>query len=259
MRRQFNDSPISLFSFQDIITATTGILILLAMILALSIVGAKKRENTPQPELDIVALQQELEQIEQAISQYRELLRKSQQRANKIASLSPEEAENQRVTLEHLLTGLQSQLDTLDNQAQREQQKSNDLGISSKIEDRKKELAQLEVALKSIREQIEKIQRDNHVYFNFRDVTSPPTIVEITSDKLTMIDMGQSSGAQQQFRSIDELLDFIDRSGQSDSYFVLAIKPDGITNYAQLRLELEHRDADLGVILVPENETIRKQ
>lgn len=259
MRRRSNDSPISLFSFQDIITATTGILILLALILALSIVGARQRENTPQPELDIAALQQELAQIEQVISQYRELLRKSQQRANKIASLSPEEAENQRVTLEHLLAGLQSQLDSLDEQKQREQQKSNDLGISSKIEERKNELAKLEATLKNIQGQIQQIKSDNHVYFNFRDVTSPPTIVEITSDKLTMIDMGQSSGAPQQFRSIDELLDFIDRSAQSNSYFVLAIKPDGITNYALLRLELESRNADLGVILVPENETIRKQ
>ena len=37
-RRKNNSAPMSLFSFQDIITATTGILILLALVLALSVI-----------------------------------------------------------------------------------------------------------------------------------------------------------------------------------------------------------------------------
>ena len=57
-RRKLNSSPMSLFSFQDIITATTGILILLALVLALSVIiqGAESEIETDYADDSQIAL-----------------------------------------------------------------------------------------------------------------------------------------------------------------------------------------------------------
>ena len=44
-RRKSNDNPFTLFAFQDIITAVTGILILITLILSLSLVEQPQKHN----------------------------------------------------------------------------------------------------------------------------------------------------------------------------------------------------------------------
>src|SRR3990170_1664670 len=86
-RRGVNEDPISLFSFQDIITSVTGIIILLALLLVVELTKRPQQVLSDGGSNAASLLQSEIHDLESRISSLKELLASSSKFANEIASV----------------------------------------------------------------------------------------------------------------------------------------------------------------------------
>ncbi|MBR0459915.1 MAG: hypothetical protein IJJ26_11815, partial [Victivallales bacterium] len=127
-----DSSPISLFSFQDIVTSLTGIMVLIILLLAIELL--QTRESVPQPEpslskeLQHAKIQQEqlqktLQQLEQQFEQQRNQAHilttcdpatLPEQIQNTLAALAQENQLHLRLNTQHQI--LKNQIDTASSQ-----------------------------------------------------------------------------------------------------------------------------------------------
>jgi hypothetical protein len=253
-RRRANASPMSLFSFQDIITATTGILILLALVLAISLItqGAPSVIETPAATDDRLnyrlALIAEIESMRNQSTEIGDLAasltsatpdeirRKSAQAAESIKQLKLDVA-NARTTLT-----------TLEDQKKELEQEADRSALKAKLDKLNEEIEQTNLKLKEI-------TAENRVVYNFRNTNRTPWLVEIKGASIQAAKAGVAS-TPNSFRSASEFNRFAMGLPDSERYFVLLIAPSGISKSEQIRDFLAEKNVDLGMDLIGENQQV---
>ncbi len=252
-RKKQISSPFSLFSFQDIITATTGILILLALILALSVVVQK---SAPAPAAaedisDLVALHdavvKEVEQIKSAQT--------VAQDANQLAAqYSPEELKNKLATAQSA-----NQIDMANQAAMAAQKQAMEKefaesNISDVVDDLEKKLAATSAQITNTQKKMQELQAGNRVVYNFHDTASSPYVVQIDGTR-TLTGKSDVSQAPRVDNTVRTFIDFAKSLPAQDRYFLLLVKPSGISRYNLMREYLDDMNADVGVELIGESTT----
>ncbi len=252
-RRRPTSSPFSLFSFQDIITATTGILILLALILALSVVVQGNQSVEPKQELvDTTELEQEIEQLENEISLLVVAADKVSKQAAAVSNLTPDELKNKFEALKASIAVLQSNIDVKEALDKSNDSRLAELRGDSQYQQEAKKLAQLKQNVSLTKQKIEKLKKDNRVVYNFRQSSAPPWLVEISGAEIKAAKAGVKQPARV-FATAKELVEFSETlTGRP--YFVLLVKPSGVSKYALARPYLETGGAEIGVELLSEDE-----
>ena len=99
MKRRSASSPISLFSFQDIITGLCGLLILFVLIMVIDLVVRRDGSPPPPPEPDrpVTELQAEIANLQEQLAALRHVVAEKRSRLN--LSLSKAKAEDARKQL----------------------------------------------------------------------------------------------------------------------------------------------------------------
>ena len=91
-RRRNSEAPMSLFSFQDIIAAVTGVIILITLLLTVVLISRTEsttQTNVPPPTLDeLTARMKELEQARSSLQQSREENREEIDGLNSVAPIT---------------------------------------------------------------------------------------------------------------------------------------------------------------------------
>lgn len=91
-RRRNAQQPVSLFSFQDIITAITGIMLLVVMLLVLDLMEREVEDSVPQDSTERQELQDEVEQLESRKDRLKERLETNEEQLQGVdITSSPEE------------------------------------------------------------------------------------------------------------------------------------------------------------------------
>lgn len=98
-RRQ-QGSPLSLFSFQDIITSVTGIMTLITLLLALELSQRKPIEPAADTTATTVALQSKQEDLRREIEELRQRFERQRETLGSIAGISVEKIQLERELLE---------------------------------------------------------------------------------------------------------------------------------------------------------------
>ena len=95
MRRRDQTAPMSLFSFQDIITSVTGIIITVTLVLALELVQSlAERQSTETPAV-ARQVRTALEEARQQVEALRSQVRNEGDRVARWAALSPHQLERE--------------------------------------------------------------------------------------------------------------------------------------------------------------------
>lgn len=261
MSRRGNTAPaISLFSFQDIITAVTGVMILVTLLLALELV--KRKEGSPAHQTEVVSEQldeaiQSTKQIElliaandERIHDLREQVANNQEGLKEIASLDPEKLRDQLAQLQGQDRDLQMKI-------------ARTTGQVAEVEDRIKKRppgdtdpAKLEIIRTAIAvtvRKLEQLKNSNRVVYDVKsDVSKKVWIVEISGSVIRAATAGKAS-TPENFSSAEEFLSWAGRRNAATEWFFLVVKPSGIGAYNQIYKALSSTPFDRGTGVLSED------
>jgi len=241
VRRRSSESPVSFFSFQDLMTGTIGVMILIALILVLwltevveSVEAYVAREPTQESD-ELATLRSEVMTLElsfarQTMAQLRLRLRTLYEEIE----ARKEEIAEKTAELRTMVEGEYS-----------------DESATTESRHLQQQLEQLEATLE------ERRRSDRLVYIASQSFALQPLLIEMssgairvsgTSDAETVIEFTDEELALRLERALAWLEGFSDE----EFYCLLLLKPSGLPLYEQLRAALVEKGFQIGVDLMPE-------
>jgi hypothetical protein len=281
-RRRRNGSPFSLFSFQDIVTSVTAVIILMTLLLALELIHRTLEAASPRL-VSAAEVREAIAQAEGHAEELRDRLRQTGEQLRQAASVSP-------ASLERELRDLKSHRDTLTaelGQLRKEQaaakkaeqnamaqafdqeaEKAELENLRAKQESLAKSVAQQRQANEAKRGEIEEMKLDKTAKAKGRRIYNPAPgagkqawLVEVARDRFAVAPLGKVARpiifAQRSIQGrISAFSAWMQKRSAAKDYFVMLIRPDGIDSFDALREAVDARGFDMGFDLIGENEIV---
>lgn len=235
MARRNNAIPrFSLFSFQDIITCTTGIFLLITLLLALDL--AERIEASPQSQapkvVDQLAVEQtqleaQLAELESEVQSQTEMLNSGA--LIDVASMQSHiESSQNRV---QQLNREQQRLSVLESRAIQQQRELEDRQQQRTPE--KDEIRQLQERLDDAQQQMSEMKSSNRVFYNATVGSGrTPWLVEMGHQRIIVAPAATTRGATPQiFTSPAALLAWSAQQSSSTIHLIILLKPDAVEEY----------------------------
>ncbi len=262
-RRNRDVTPFSLFAFQDIITAVTGIIVLVTLLLALDLFTRKP--NTP--DLDTHAL---AEQARRAIAAAQaEQVELEAQRAQDqtvvlaTARLSPSEVERRRYDLTQESAQLRRELSELDAQVARAAAARDKLEAERyERRDDAEQLAALRAQLAALEAKLAELEQSERMIYNLPpDAEKQAWLVEVGEEEVQVARAGideppQTYSARETVLSDSPLTEWIRTRQPAREYFVLLVRPQGVRVFDDLREHLRREGFEYGFDLIGRDVTV---
>lgn len=238
----------SLFSFQDIITSVTGIMLFIVLMMTLDLLEQKQGSPTTRTETLIAESRELLERIEQQVAEQRQQLAVDASGLEKWAGrdisevkalLEKRESENRKLRLE---------LDAarrMSKEIQATQSEESEKGVET--ESLQKRLAEILKEQEALTARLKRLQQSNRVVYRAsRTRGRRAWLIEISGGELLAAEVGVKRPPQR-FRSAEECLDWAKSRNSLTEFFTLLVKPDGITAYELLEDELQKAGFERGI------------
>jgi hypothetical protein len=263
-RRKRSSSPISLFSFQDIITSVTGIMILITLMLALEVI--QKKENGPDAQSRQLAsdaqrsaeeIAQRIESNKQAIEQMRHKLQQTTQELTELAQFDADQLRRQATDLNEVSTHLSNELQKSSAQRAAATKRAQQ---AKEAKDRRasdpQTLAETIIAAKEKTAQLEQMKKSGRMIFSPTEGDEKaPWLVEIDENRIAVAEVGKEAPPQS-FATPDQFFAWAGDRNPSREYFVLLVKPGGIKHFGQIQDDLLNElGFDVGYDVLPSNQT----
>ncbi len=251
-RRGRSSTPISLFSFQDIITAVTGIMILVTLILALELIQRIK----VSPPRKTAELSDELDAMSSQIAEIKEELAQSQAKTAELAGFDANRVHQQLQNLHELNLALNGELakSERERQAARERRQEAEKEKQQRAGDPKTLRALVAEAQKK-QEALQKLKRSNQVIFNaVPGESKSPWLAELSASQILAAPIGRRSRPER-FGSPSEFIGWARQRQRDAEYFVLMIKPSGVRVFPEVLHSLQGLGFDIGFDLLDEDHT----
>jgi hypothetical protein len=265
-RRGRGGNPISLFSFQDIITSVTGIMILVTLFLGLEIM--RRREQSPAHQTQSLA-----EEIQQAAAQSGQVEAAVAANRRQIDELrnslvdeeghlledvkyDPEQLERQLRDLTALNHMLEQEVTESDSRRQAAERSLADL--AARADSRAAERQSLDRLIQQAQQkkhELDKLRQANRVIFNPDQAsTKTPWLVELSPQRILAGVVGKKQPPQS-FANVQTFLAWATQRKAAGEYFVLLIKPEAVHDFTVARAALEKAGFDLGYDLLKADHT----
>jgi len=258
VRRRSSESPVSFFSFQDLMTGTIGVMILIALILVLwltevveSVEAYVAREPTQESD-ELATLRSEVMTLELSFAR----------QTMAVESITDTTEMHPDRRLAQLRLRLRTLYEEIEARKEEIAEKTAELRTmvegeysdeSATTESRhlQQQLEQLEATLE------ERRRSDRLVYIASQSFALQPLLIEMssgairvsgTSDAETVIEFTDEELALRLERALAWLEGFSDE----EFYCLLLLKPSGLPLYEQLRAALVEKGFQIGVDLMPE-------
>src|SRR3954471_6793037 len=166
-RRRRKSSPFSLFSFQDIVTSVTAVIILITLILALELVTRQPTSAADQLHQSVAALQSALEQADHERQSLVTRLQQEAARTLEQASTTPKLLQRDLEQTQEQVAKLQQELEQLrlrQNSAKRQEDAA--LARSLDRNAHRKELEDLKTKSSAAESERQQIVNGNQLIFN---------------------------------------------------------------------------------------------
>ena len=252
-RRKCVSAPFSLFAFQDLITATTGIILLITLMMAVDLVqNVRRAEAAPQED-----------KSPHVASLLRHAVNESASEIDRLQKILDEtstirfDADSLRRRLAELTSAakeLESQNEKIQTtqekiNARREQHRQNAKDLTPEAIDA---LAKEQAAIAS---QIETMKETNRVIFNRpAGAAKTPWLVELNETSILAAEIGHVR-APQSFPTADAFLQWVQDQDRNSQYFVLLVRPASIETFSTVRKSLQDRQFDVGYDLLRSDQT----
>ncbi|MDA7926339.1 hypothetical protein N9B46_05780 [Mariniblastus sp.] len=244
----------SLFSFQDIITATTGILILLALVLALSVIiqGAESEIETDYADDKQIA-QRDI--LANEVNRLSELLSDMNQASSTWVNSTPSELKEkiQSATIEE--NRFQREIRNFEKLLRDQKDNYLELDLAIKSTDLKNRIGQQDDANKAAAIRLSELKSADRIFYNFRANSREVWLVEISGTKIITYKPGSNS-APREFDAVWKFNKHAASLKTSEQYFVLFLKPSGMSNYNKIYSYLDENNCEIGLELIGESQTV---
>ncbi|MCS7304549.1 MAG: hypothetical protein NZ602_05505 [Thermoguttaceae bacterium] len=265
--RKDRSGPITLFSFQDILTSLMGVVFLIVLLMSLQMIHQIPRVSDLSYQ-QAAQLQREIQQMEADCQKLQEQLRQRQEEAQRIA-LGRQELEEQHRQLEQRCQSVEAESQALQHQLVKLQQEQKNLETQLQEAPERKQIKQWEQKLSRLRGQLARLKTDELWIFNPAPGEKIPWLVDLAAPawRILSVQTGQPvqifdhSSAE---RRITSLLTWARSRDRHREYFVLFVRPSALEGsvlyrqnpYYKLRQALEEAGFELGVDLLGENQQL---
>ncbi|MDZ4819490.1 MAG: hypothetical protein SGJ20_11005 [Planctomycetota bacterium] len=282
-RRGRSSSPISLFSFQDIITSVTAVIILITLLLVVELV----HRQLSAAETTVADIQDELsDAVDQAEQQKAALAARLEQGAAVLQDSTTAPAEVQdAVELQRQLEALRAEQDRLRQQLE-SAKKHEETAMASKFDRREEqaELDRLQNEIAATEQAIQKQQQANvqheqqvrdlkaqqgesannnrrRIYNPAAGTSKQAWLVDVHTDRLEVAPLGKSAtpvslAFSSASRSGPALRNWAKDLSSRSNYFILVLRPNGTEAFDSLRTSIEAAGYEVGFDLVGQDEVI---
>lgn len=265
-RRRSSAPPISLFSFQDIITSVSGVLIFLTLIMTLELLQRQK-DSPPQKTREIV------EDMSQAIATANDEIRvleaklaKQSAETNQRVRQNPTELRSQKAIVGAEVRQVGTELDRIQQELQRARERAQQ---AQKVEPQEKaekvRVEEIAKQTRAIEAKLAELRSKNQLLYATPSGTNKVAwLMEVTGEHL-LIARADHPKAEVVIEdaSLEERLERADEWARKldtkQNYVVLIIKPSGIEQHPKLLDALEQTRISIGFDLVEENQTVIEQ
>lgn len=250
-KRRHPPSAFSLFAFQDIITAVTGIMLLICLILALELINrveaAPPATSTGQDE-DIEA---KIAKLEGQIAALNERMRESDRGLGELPTLDPRTLESKLDDLRFDISELEDEIDKAKQERRRLEEEHGDAtaDADAKSQGHNDRVNGIKDAIDDIDKKQKALEGGETIVFRTRSVSKETWVVEI-SDQFTAAPLGKSQEPIV-FRSVSQFVPWANRLNPSRTAFLFVVKPNGIERYTTASdALLENTDLAVGIYLI---------
>ena len=271
MSKKDNSPAISFFSFQDIITSITGIMFLVVMMLVLMILNQSSPADREAKAVkgDLRQLNLELQELKESFEQYRRKTARSQKRAAELAALKEKDLPELKKTLTLALQSADAEIKQL-----ADEEKEQLLILQKEQENSKKNIAETEriaaenskqqQTVRQLSETLERQEKQHQQYVRIlqlawqKSSSKQPVFLECSANSIRSGTLDGSSPVQE-FRSVDECLNWCRTQPAGGVCFVLLIKPSAFSYAEKLSRQLQKAGYERGREVIPDESPLLGQ
>ena len=274
MARQDNDSnPISLFSFQDIITAITGIMFLVVLLMIILFMQNYLQRTPTQPATS-AALQQEVSRLQQQLQKLQHEQDRFEQSLTELQQFSPEALQQHKQLLQQQIQIQRQQLQhnsrLLDQlQLQLQNMHENFLMNQQSVQQQQTALLQLQqqkILLEQIWQQTRQNcqQQQKLIKYTFKNTNNKtPILLQLDHAGLQILKLDdrqyidfRTPHAGDFSRLSERFTSWLRNCSPHLYYFTVAVNPSGFTHAADVLDLLKKHHFERGVEILPDDQSV---
>lgn len=254
-RRRSAIPRFSLFAFQDIITCTTGIMLMITLVMALRLVESSAAAPPTQTKRLVEQLDVELESLADESAQLEEQLRQQQEILDSGALVDAATLANQQADLDDRQKRLRSDMTRLQQQQQQvEDRKKKIESVQQARSSETQEIQQLKQQIASATSELEEMETGNRVFFNPAPGSKrTPWLVQFSEGEILAGQMGKSVPPQS-FTTPTGFLQWARQQPSGSVQFILLVKPDAIDEFHASFEELKKDGYSVGIDILTKDE-----
>jgi hypothetical protein len=256
-RRGQRKVPISLFSFQDIITSVMGVIIMITLFLGVELVNRK--ENAPPIMTNEITnkIDDAVANTEAEIKAMREELKQYQEKMRQMANINKSELDRQVQDIKRLTSDLGNELGKTEQELQEADQRKNvaeAANMQSKVDSKNIETLLKEIAV--MEKKLRDMKQSNQRFFTpARGASKNPWLVEIKNQNILVAQAGKRVPPQH-FQNVAQIRQFAAQRDHNAEYFVIFLDQSSVDTFRQVRQILQQLQFDVGYDLLASNQTI---
>lgn len=266
-RRGRRGVVISLFSFQDIITCVSGIIIIMVLLLALELVQ-RRNDGGGSQKLDVSHLEAALLLAESELEEMQAVSSEQDAQLRELADASPIALREQLDELRRTLTATQIKSEELRGRGQRLRDRHKSLQVKwFENKQKARDLADLRRRQAELRKEIDEVRQDDRpIYSMPRGTKLKGWLALVESGTITVAPLGRASrpttfrgskkGVLGTFGPVDEFMQWARRQPKASAYFFLIVRPDGREEFDKLEEALASQRFQFGFDLAGLDETV---
>jgi len=256
-RRNRGRSPFSLFSFQDIITCVSGIIILITLMLALEL--SQRKQGSPQVHTAKLAtqLRTAIVDVQAEVERLKVELKRKADGAQEVGGVSESVLQAELFAVNEQIKSLEAELTSLRKQQQAVAR--HDVALQARRFDRQKDhkkLADDEFKIKDLEDKLRQVRQKDQLVYNQRTADGKQVwLVQIERDRTLIAPAGVTAQpiSVSQGSSLFGQTDFekwlTGRATASDFMFLL-VRQEGTDEFTRLRTLLTDKGYSIGFDLL---------
>ena len=247
-RRSRTHPQMSLLAFQDIITAVTGIVIVMVLMLILELPehnsGSPPSSDTPP----LAELQTQLADVHEQIEQLKEQARRAAETTGTLAENSPEDIDRE-------IRQLQAQREQLERDLRQAEQNSRDLrqraarDASGQQASLQRQLEALRRRIAALEQQLKEEQASQRPLYQMPGSMRQEGWLAVVEQRQIQVAPIGRAARPVTFRGTEAaalFISWLEREQHQRSYFLLLIRPDGPRVFDELEAALARRKVTFG-------------
>jgi len=263
-RRGRTTPPITLFSFQDIVTSVVGTIILVTLMLILELLHRRLSPGVEGAAASAAALRHAVQDAEHEIQNLEVHLGRKGEWVQELAQSSPEQLSRDRVVVQRQMEGLATELNLLIRQHKRIRDEEAKLqALELERESDRRRLARLQATARTLHDQLDRIRREDYLVYNPPAGTGKRAwLVDVSAERFAISPLGHA-GENLAFeerivgRRIAAFSNWARKRNPEEEYFVLLIRPTAVTSFDVLRTNLERMGFEIGFDVVGAKQTVK--